>query len=84
MFPTIFTLTLKRSTADDEATSGFLCFSIVGGAVIPLLAGKIADLAGYSTSFLVPMTCYLALCGFALLAARARFAGRTGTVRTAH
>ncbi len=85
MFPTIFTLTLERSTAGDEATSGFLCFAIVGGAVIPLLAGTIADLAGYTTSFIVPMVCYVMLCGFALLAARARLAGRVdGAVRAVH
>jgi len=37
MFPVIFTITLERSTASEEATSGFLCFSIVGGAAIPPL-----------------------------------------------
>jgi len=84
MFPIIFTLALERSTAGDEATSGFLCFSIVGGAIIPLLAGKIADVAGYTTSFLVPMACYLALCGFALLAARVRVAASGTVVRMAH
>ena len=35
MFPVIFTLTLERSTASNEATSGFLCFSIIGGALDP-------------------------------------------------
>lgn len=85
MFPVIFTLTLERSTAGDEATSGFLCFAIVGGAVIPLIVGTIADLASYTSSFVVPMFCYLALCGFALLAARARVVERVvGAVRVAH
>ena len=32
MFPVIFTLTLERSSASDEATSGLLCTAIVGGA----------------------------------------------------
>jgi len=71
MFPTIFTITLERSSASEEATSGLLCTSIVGGAFIPLLAGKISDMAGYTTSFILPALCYALLCVFALAAARA-------------
>ena len=71
MFPTIFTLTLERSTAGDEATSGFLCTAIVGGAFLPLLAGAISDAHGYVTSFVVPMLCYTLLCGFAVASGRA-------------
>lgn len=71
MFPLIFTLTLERSTASQEATAGFLCTAIVGGAFIPLLAGAISDAAGYRHSFVLPALCYVALCAFALLAARA-------------
>ena len=41
MFPVIFTITLERSTASEEATSGFLCFSIIGGAAIPPLVGLV-------------------------------------------
>ncbi|RYG87053.1 MAG: glucose/galactose MFS transporter, partial [Alphaproteobacteria bacterium] len=70
MFPTIFTLTLERSEGATEATSGFLCLSIIGGAFLPLLAGSISDFAGYQTSFIVPAICYVCLCIFALLAAR--------------
>jgi FHS family L-fucose permease-like MFS transporter len=70
MFPTIFTLTLERSTAGDEATSGFLCMSIVGGALVPLVAGAISDGFGYIASFVIPLLCYAALCAFALMAGR--------------
>ena len=71
MFPVIFTLTLERSTAGQETTSGFLCFSIVGGAVIPPLTGLVSGATSYITAFLVPATCYLLLLGFALTARRA-------------
>jgi FHS family L-fucose permease-like MFS transporter len=71
MFPVIFTLTLERSTASDEATSGFLCFSIVGGAMVPLLVGAVSDATSYATAFLVPAACYAVLTGFALAARRA-------------
>ena len=71
MFPVIFTITLERSTASEEATSGFLCFSIVGGAAIPPLAGLVSQHTNYVTSFIVPALCYAVLCGFAIAARRA-------------
>ncbi|MGN6278054.1 MAG: glucose/galactose MFS transporter, partial [Sphingomonas sp.] len=71
MFPVIFTLTLERSTASTEATSGFLCTSIIGGALVPLLVGKAADVSDYATALVVPLVCYVVLFLFALGAARA-------------
>jgi FHS family L-fucose permease-like MFS transporter len=73
MFPVIFTLTLERSTAPASATSGLLCMAIVGGAALPVVSGRIADMAGVLTpAFFVPMTGYLGVALFALAAARAR------------
>lgn len=71
MFPVIFTLTLERSRASKEATSGFLCFAIVGGAFVPLLVGAVSGATSYATAFVVPAACYLALLVFGLAAARA-------------
>ncbi|MBX3594814.1 glucose/galactose MFS transporter [Sphingomonas sp.] len=71
MFPVIFTLTLERSTARPAATSGFLCFSIVGGAAMPPLTGLVSGMAGYAAAFVVPALCYAVVAGFAALAARA-------------
>ncbi|HEX8839640.1 MAG TPA: sugar MFS transporter [Sphingomicrobium sp.] len=72
MFPVIFTITLERSTASEEATSGFLCFSIVGGAAIPPLTGLVSQHTSYVTAFAVPAACYAVLCAFALASSRAR------------
>lgn len=71
MFPVIFTLTLERSSASKEATSGFLCFSIVGGAFVPLVVGAVSGATSYAAAFVVPAVCYLVLVGFGLAAARA-------------
>ena len=68
MFPTIFSLTLERSTASVAATSGLLCVAISGGAVLPLLVGQVADRAGIGWIFLVPLAAYLAIAAFATLA----------------
>jgi FHS family L-fucose permease-like MFS transporter len=70
MFPVIFTLTLERSTASEAATSGFLCFSIVGGAAIPLVVGVVSGATSYTTAFVVPAICYALLFGFSLAAGR--------------
>ena len=70
MFPVIFTLTLERSSASQEATSGLLCTAIVGGAFIPLLAGAVSGISSYAVAFVVPALCYAVLCLFAVMAGR--------------
>jgi FHS family L-fucose permease-like MFS transporter len=76
MFPVIFTITLERSTASEEATSGLLCLSIVGGAVIPPLVGLVSQNSSYVTALIVPALCYAVLCFFAISAGRARLPRR--------
>lgn len=72
MFPTIFTLTLERSSASAAGTSGLLCMAIIGGAILPQVAGRVADAAGLHAAFLVPMVAYVAIAVFAMSAAKAR------------
>jgi FHS family L-fucose permease-like MFS transporter len=72
MFPVIFTITLERSSASEEATSGFLCFSIVGGAIVPLIVGFVSQHSNYVTAFIVPAVCYAVLFLFSLASGRAR------------
>jgi len=78
MFPTIFTLTLERSTASVPATSGLLVFGIIGGAILPPIAGHIADSsATLNPVFFVPLVGYLILIGFAFTASRAKTRSET-------
>lgn len=71
MFPTIFSLTLERSSASASATSGLLVFGIIGGAILPPIAGAIADATGAVTpAFFVPLGGYIVLIVFALACAR--------------
>jgi len=73
MFPVIFTMTLERSSAPTSATSGLLCMAIVGGAALPVLSGKVADLSSSLTpAFFVPMAGYIGVALFAIAAARVR------------
>jgi FHS family L-fucose permease-like MFS transporter len=84
MFPVIFTLTLERTTATAEATSGFLCFSIIGGAAIPPLVGYVSGHSSYIFAFIVPAFCYAVLCLFALAARKARIVGEAVPGAVAH
>lgn len=87
MFPTIFTLTLERSTAPVSATSGLLCTAIVGGAVMPLIGGMLVDDAAeiFNPAFFVPLVGYALLAVFAVGAARKKPESRDAeTVATFH
>ena len=73
MFPSIFTLTLERSSASAPATSGLLVCGIIGGAILPLIAGAIADHSGVvANAFVVPLIGYLILSTFAIACVRVR------------
>jgi len=85
MFPTIFTLTLERSTASHASTSGLLCVAIVGGAILPQIYGHVADLFGRSAAHIVPALAYVVILLFALAARRARVTeGEVGAPVAAH
>lgn len=58
MFPTIFSLALRGLGKHTSQGSGILCMAIVGGALIPLFQGALADRIGIHHSFLLPVLCY--------------------------
>ena len=70
MFPTIFSLASEHLGADTPNGSGLLCMAIVGGALVPLLVGKVADLTSLSASLLVPVLCYVGIAIYGIAAAR--------------
>jgi FHS family L-fucose permease-like MFS transporter len=58
MFPTIFTLAIKDLGQNVGQGSGILCMAVVGGAVVPLLQGLLADWQGIRVAFVLPALCY--------------------------
>ena len=64
MFPTIFSLALEGLGEKTPEGSGLLCMAIVGGAIIPLIAGKAADMVGLSMALLVPAACYVLIAAY--------------------
>jgi len=59
MFPTIFTLAIDGLGKHTGQGSGILCMAIVGGAIIPVVQGVIADSIGIHHAFILPVVCYL-------------------------
>ena len=66
MFPTIFALSLKNLGPLTKRGSSLLVMSIIGGAVIPAVMGKISDLSNIRTAFLVPLLSYAYVAYFAV------------------
>lgn len=59
MFPTIFTLGIKNlGPGEEQKGSGILATAILGGALIPVLTGEVADRMGFRVAFLLPVFCY--------------------------
>ncbi len=59
MFPTIFSLALRGLGKHTSQGSGILCMAIVGGALIPLFQGALADSIGIHHAFVLPVFCYI-------------------------
>jgi FHS family L-fucose permease-like MFS transporter len=64
-FPTIFALSLDGLGEDTKLGSSLLVMSIVGGAIIPAVMGRISDAAGIQSAFWIPALCYLVVLHFA-------------------
>lgn len=58
MFPTIFSLGVAGLGAHTSQGSGILCLAIVGGALLPLLQGLLADTYGVQNAFALAIVCY--------------------------
>ncbi len=58
MFPTIFSLAINGLGKHTSQGSGILCLAIVGGAIIPLFQGLLADSIGVQPAFFLPIFCY--------------------------
>ena len=76
MFPTIFTLAIEDLGEDSAQGSGLLCLAIVGGAVVPLLTGWLADRIGLGHAFAAPVLCYLGIAAYGIAARRGKLDAR--------
>jgi FHS family L-fucose permease-like MFS transporter len=66
MFPTIFSLGLAELGPLTAIASGVLNMAIVGGAILPVAQGVLADRIGLHHAFVLPVLCYLYILFYAL------------------
>jgi len=64
MFPSIFSLGLEGLGSLTSKGSSLMIAAIVGGAIIPLATGRLADRVGLQMAFLVPSICYIYIAVF--------------------
>lgn len=70
MFPAIFSLGIEGLGARTPEGSGLLCMAIVGGAIVPLVTGALADQFGLHNALYLPALCYLYIAFFGFFARR--------------
>lgn len=70
MFPTIFTLACEKLGRRAADGSGIINVAIVGGAVLPLLTGSLADATGgnLALALILPAACYIVITAFGIYA----------------
>jgi MFS transporter, FHS family, L-fucose permease len=68
MFPTIFSLGIKDLNENTKPASSLIVMSIIGGAIFPVIMGKIIDNAGddIQKGYIVPLVCFFVVLFFGL------------------
>ncbi|HWE53174.1 MAG TPA: sugar MFS transporter [Bryobacteraceae bacterium] len=70
MFPSIFTLGIAGLGKLTAQGSGIMVAAIVGGAIIPLAQGSLADRIGLHHAFFLPVICYLFILYYGFIGSR--------------
>jgi MFS transporter, FHS family, L-fucose permease len=70
MFPSIFTLGIAKLGPLTGDGSGMLVMAIVGGAILPVAQGALADRIGIHHAFIIPAVCYLYIFYYAIRGSR--------------
>jgi len=66
MFPSIFALGIAELGPLTGTGSGLMNMAIVGGAIVPVIQGAIADHIGIHHAYLLPVLCYVYILFYAL------------------
>lgn len=67
MWPSIFALSIAGLGKYTSQGAAFLVMMILGGSILPPIQGKLADIIGIHSSFILPVVCFAYLAIFALL-----------------
>ncbi len=59
IFPLVFSITIDRMPERSNELSGLMVTAISGGAIVPLIMGRVVDNTSVLTGFVVPLLCLL-------------------------
>jgi MFS transporter, FHS family, L-fucose permease len=71
MWPSIFSLAVAGLGKYTTQGSAFLIMMILGGAIIPPIQGKLADIIGIHSSFIIAVFCFIYLIAYSFIANKA-------------
>ena len=77
MFPTIFALSIQELGPKTKLGSSIIIMSIVGGAILPLLMGRLSDVSNIQVAYVVPALCFAFVLYFAI---KTKSAGTSATI----
>ena len=66
IWPMLFSITVEKDPARGGELSGLMCMAISGGAIVPLVMGKLVDSDLGSKAYMVPIACFAYLLVLAL------------------
>jgi FHS family L-fucose permease-like MFS transporter len=84
MFPTIYGVALQGLGEDTKFGAAGLVMAILGGALLPLVQGRLMDQVGSATAFIVPAVCLALVTAYALFDLRTRREGVPLAAEGAH
>ena len=58
IWPMLFSITVEEDPARGSELSGLMCMAISGGAIVPLLMGKLVDVNLGARAFVIPVACF--------------------------
>jgi FHS family L-fucose permease-like MFS transporter len=76
MFPTIFALGIEGLGPLTKKGSSILVMSIVGGAIVPMFMGWIADVSTMALGFMIPLCCFGYIVFFGLKGFKVKTSGQ--------
>jgi len=84
MFPTIYGVALQGLGEDTKFGAAGLVMAILGGAIMPLVHGKVMDEVGAARAFIVPAICLAVVAAYALFDLRSNRHGGALVSEGAH
>jgi fucose permease len=58
IWPMLFSITVEEEPTRASELSGLMCMAISGGAIVPLVMGKLVDVGLDARAFIVPVICF--------------------------